>query len=698
MNMPAVPELSELLPDALQPLAELAMNLWWSWDVPTTALFEALDPHLWSRNRHNPKALLLDLGPERLRALSEDADFVAQVDAAYARLQAYLSDTDTWAHREAPDLAFGAGEQVAYFSMEFGVHESMRIYSGGLGVLAGDHARSASDLGLGFVGVSLLYRQGYFRQLIDDGSQVAAYPEARFERLPITLLRDEEGAPLRVEVPHGYHCYTAQIWELKVGRVRLLLLDADHADNPFQHRYYTHQLYGGDARTRVAQEVLLGIGGVRALQALGVAPQVIHLNEGHTAFAPIELIRQRVALGSTMRDAIHAVRGQTVFTTHTPVPAGHDRFGWDTLNEALGGYRDAMGWPHGTLMDLGRIRPGDIHEPLCMTVLALKLSRGANGVSALHGEVSREMWKALYPSALTPSEVPIGHITNGVHPLFFLSQELREAFDAHMPGWKGALTDPGWWPEAVERLPDEVLWAAHQAARARLIEQSRLLMRTDFLDPEALTIGFARRFAPYKRANLIFTDPERLERLVSGDRPLQILFSGKAHPLDLHGQALIAEVLRWTRRATFRGRVIFLKDYDLTTGRLLTQGTDVWLNNPRRPREASGTSGMKAAMNGSLNASVLDGWWPEAYDGVNGWAIGEPRSYPNEEAQDAADAEALYRLLEEEIVPEFYDRDKDGVPRAWVRRMKRSIATCTPVFNTHRMVADYTLESYMDGR
>lgn len=677
------------LPGPLRPLGELAMNLWWSWDPEATALFEGLDPVAWERLRHNPVALLRELTAEQMAAMQDDPALVLRIAQIAARFADYMRRGDTWAAQERAELAAGR-EGVAYFSMEFGLHESLRTYSGGLGVLAGDHVRSASDLGLAFVGVGLLYRQGYFRQIIDDGQQVAAYPNLDFERLPLSQLLDAEGQPLTVEVPHGHHHYKAQLWELRVGRVRLILLDADHAANSWDHRYFTHQLYGGDTRTRAAQEVLLGIGGVRALRALGLRPAVYHLNEGHCAFVPVELLREQVEQGSTLAQAAEQVRQRVVFTTHTPVPAGHDRFSYYTVNEVLGGYRERMGWPEGTIMDMGRARPGDIHEPLCMTILAIKLSRAVNGVSALHGEVSRRMWKDLYPLVLDPEQVPIGHITNGVHPTFWLGPELRALFDRRAPAWMEQLCDAGFWADAIHRLPDEELWAAHLAARSRLADIIAWRGREARLDPSALTLGFARRFAPYKRANLLFTDPDRLERLMTGHHPLQLVIAGKAHPQDLHGQALLAEVLRWGRDPRFRHRVIFLQDYDMVLGRALTQGSDVWVNTPRRPREASGTSGQKAAINGVLNASVLDGWWPEGWDGQNGWAIGEVRDYHDHtEDQDAADARSLYEVLEREILPAWYDRSATGLPEAWVARMKRSIATCMPLFNTHRMVRDY---------
>ncbi len=678
----------EHFPPLLRPLGELAANLWWSWDEEATDLFRSIDPVHWDEVHHNPVALLLDADPVHLAALARDAAFLGRMQAVHRRFRAYLERPDGWAHRS------GRGGCVAYFSMEFGLHESLRLYSGGLGVLAGDHLRSASDLGLDMVGVSLLYRHGYFRQLIDVRQQVAAYPRADFTRLPVIPVRDAQGRHVSVEVPHGHHSYTALLWTLAVGRVRLVLLDADHDGNPFQHRIITHQLYGGDEHTRVAQEVLLGIGGVRALRALGIDPAVVHLNEGHCAFAPIEMARDLNARGMPLGQALQAVRQKVVFTTHTPVPAGHDRFSWDVVNEALGGYREAAGWSPGTIMDLGRVVPGDIHEPLCMTVLALRLSRAANGVSELHGAVSRRMWKDLYPSARSEQDVPIGHITNGVHPVFWAHPRFRALLDERLPGWREDPPPQEAWEEAIGSLDDATLWEALCALRWDLVERVRRRTGTDCLDPEVLTVGFARRFAPYKRANLLFTDPDRLAALVHGPRPMQVIFAGKAHPRDLLGQAILSEVLRWCQHPRFRGRIVFLEDYGIATGRLLTAGVDLWLNNPRRPREASGTSGQKVPLNGGLNASVLDGWWPEAYDGTNGWAIGEAREYASIEEQDQADAEHLYRVLEQEITPLFYDRGPDGIPRGWLQRVRRSMVTCIPRFNTHRMVREYCERLY----
>jgi glycogen phosphorylase len=677
----------QLLPAPLAPLAALSRNLWWSWQPAAVALFRDLDPTHWEAVRHNPVALLEDLGDDRLAELAHDPGVVARVAAQHEAFQAYVASEDTWFSRH-----FGAPARetapVAYFSMEFGLHESLRLYSGGLGVLAGDHVRSASDLGLPFLGIGLLYRQGYFRQVVDGRQQVACYPAADFGRLPLTRI-ERDGAPLTIRFPLGNRTFTAHAWRLQVGRVQLLLLDADLPENPAHVRALTARLYGGDTRTRVSQEVLLGIGGVRLLDALDIAPGVVHLNEGHCAFAPLERMATRLRAGETWGQALAATRAEGVFTTHTPVPAGHDRFSWADANGALEGYREAQGWGPGTVMDLGRVRPGDIEEPLCMTVLALNTTRAANGVSALHGEVSRGMWQALYPDTAV-DDVPIGSITNGVHPVFWMQPRWQALYDEHVPGWRKPerLWDPDFWEQGLAGLDDALLWKTHQACRAELVAHVAAKVPDARLNAHALTVGFARRFAPYKRANLLFSQPERLAELVRGPARLQLLFSGKAHPRDGQGQEIAAEVMRWCDDPRFRGKVVFLEDYDITLGRLLTSGVDVWLNNPRRPREASGTSGQKVPLNGGLNLSVLDGWWPEAYDGTNGWAIGQERDYDDTDEQDRDDADDLFRLLEDQVVPAFQDRSGE-IPSRWVAMMRRSIVTCVPQFNTHRMVRDY---------
>lgn len=658
-------------------LRELANNLWWCWDAGATALFAGLHEERWEEVGHNPIELLEEL-PDSL--LEERA--LPGLDAVEARFHDYLHDRDTWAARHVAPFR----GPVAYFSMEFALHESLPIYSGGLGVLAGDHLKSASDLGLPFVAVGLLYREGYFKQLIAHGKQVVAYPPVPIEHTPLRKL------DVTVEVPHGHHSYLATVWELKVGRARLLLLDSDLEGNRAEHRVLSQQLYGGDDVTRIAQEVLLGIGGVRALRALDIAPSVFHMNEGHCAFAVLERWREEIASGKHASAALEAAKKDFVFTTHTPVPAGHDRFNWELVKDALGGMWEGMGLPEGSFMDLGRVRPGQMQEPLCMTVLALRGSRAANGVSALHGEVSRDMWKELYP--MTPvDQVPIGHVTNGVHLWSWMHGDVQALLDRHLPGWHESETLD------LSPIPDEELWALRQQLRHELVDFARDEVGREWLLRDALVIGFARRFAPYKRGNLLFTDPERLQRLLeAAGRPVHVLYAGKAHPRDAAGQGLLRDVIRWTRDERFRGRVLFLSDYDMSLARRLVHGVDVWLNNPRRPREASGTSGMKVPLNLGVNVSVLDGWWPEAYlEGENGWAIGEARNYATPEEQDAADAESLYRLLEEEVVPAFYDRDGQGVPRAWVRRMRRSLETCYGAFGTHRMVSEYARKYYQNA-
>ena len=652
-------------------LRRLCENLWWCWDVQATELFAGLHAERWEEVNHNPQLLIDELDDstlERARPL---------IDEVERRFDQYMAAKDTWASREMP--AFQG--HICYFSMEFALHESLPIYSGGLGVLAGDHLKSASDLGVPLVAVGLLYREGYFKQVIANNRQVPAWPTTPLEHTPLRPL------DVFVDVPHGHHSYRAQVWELNVGRVKLYLLDSDVDGNRPEHRNLSMQLYGGDAATRIQQEVLLGIGGVRALRALGVTPSVIHMNEGHAAFAVLERWREELLLGGTAKAALERVRAGCVFTTHTPVDAGHDRFNWDLKREALEGLRQEMKLPEGAFMDLGRVQPGNVNEPLCMTVLALRGSRAANGVALLHGEVSRKMWKNLYP-ALDEAAVPIGSVTNGVHVPSWMSHGMQRMLDKASPGWRDGV------PPTLAQVSDEELWEMRCSLRLKLVAWANRELGRDWLDPDALTIGFARRFAPYKRGNLIFSDPDRLNRILSGSA-VQILFAGKAHPRDAAGQGILRDVLEWTRDERFRGRVVFLPDYDMALGRRLTQGVDVWLNTPRRPREASGTSGMKVPLNLGVNCSILDGWWPEAFDGSNGWAIGDGVEHATTEEQDAFDAESLYALLEGQIVPQYFARNDDGVPHAWVARMRRSLETCLGRFHTHRMVAEYARKYYL---
>lgn len=642
-------------------LLDLAYDLWWTTQPDVLALWKDLDPDRWEEIGHNPVALLADAD---LRNAAPG--WAERAEAILARWRAY--------HAQPPEID---APNVAYLCMEFGLHECLPIYAGGLGMLAGDHLRSASDIGLPLVAVGLFYHQGYFKQLLHDGQQLAAYTPNDPDRLPMRPVFDSGGRRLTVYIPHGHHYYAARVWEVRVGRVRLFLLDTDFDGNAVEHRILTRQLYGGTTEMRVAQEVLLGIGGVRVLSALGIKPDVYHMNEGHAAFAVLELWARGLDAGLKRDEAWQRARAQCVFTTHTPEGAGHDKFDYELIKRALRGYRESLGLPEGAFMDRGRVRPGDIHEPLCMTVLALRGSRGANGVSALHGEVSRQMWREM--------RTEIGSITNGVHPTAWLAPETITLFDTHLPGWHDRLEDVDFWASA-EQLPTEALLATRDARRQRLIREVRRLVGRAIMDDGALTVGFARRFAPYKRANLLFTDPDRLARLL--EQGVQILYAGKAHPNDLHGQELLAEVVRWSRNPRFRRSVHFLPDYDNFLGRLMTQGCDVWLNNPRRPREASGTSGQKAALNGNLNCSILDGWWPEICDGKNGWAIGQGKTWDHVEDQDRADALALYDVLEKQVLPTFRDDE------AWASMMKHAIATCFPVFNTNRMVREYVETLY----
>lgn len=661
--------------NARQKLVPLAHDLWWCWDDEMPAIWRRVDAWRWDRNRNNPVGLVADTPEERWDALEADADFVADVGRAYERWESYRSAG-----------LDGSQPRVAYLSMEYGLHESVRIYSGGLGVLAGDHLKSASDLRTNLVAVGLLYRSGYFRQVMDDSEQLAAYPQAEWDRLPIDLCRNDDGSAVLVDVPIGDETVRAAVWSLQVGRVTLYLLDTDLRGAPAHHAELTAQLYGGDHWMRIRQEVLLGIGGLRALERLGESIDVVHMNEGHCAFAVLE---RSLGRGGNIWEAVEATRDELVFTTHTPVPAGHDRFSADTVASALSGWCRETDTNLGEVIDLGRIRPGDPHETVCMTVIALRGARKTNGVAELHGHTSRAMWHAMWPER-SVDDVPIGHITNGVHPIFWTAVPTRRLFDRHLPGWRETPWDSAVW-EAASEIPDDELWALRRELRSTLLAEV-IRRGGPRLDPDALTIGFARRFAPYKRGDLLLSDPDRLAAFLE-DTPAQVVFSGKAHPRDERGKQIVTRVARFASQSRFRDRIAFVEDYDIAVGRLLTSGADVWLNNPRRPQEASGTSGQKVVLNGGLNLSVLDGWWPEGFDGTNGWAIGDDRDRPDEPESDARDAEALYALLHGEVSAEWTDRE-GGLPLRWITRAKRSIATCAPLFTSHRMVRDYTVDMY----
>ncbi len=644
---------------AHQRLSALAHNLWWCWDHETTSLFRELDPVLWHRTGHNPVALLQEIPPDTIEARTSELVLHSRINYAYRRLQEYLQARHTWGGRHAGVLR---ARPVAYFSAEFGLHESLPIYSGGLGILAGDHIKSASDLGIPLVGVGLYYDQGYFTQRLDrDGWQHEDYLTVDSRRLPIELAVNN-GVPIVIEIETRTGTIFARVWTLAVGRNTLLLLDSNVDGNQPEDRQLTARLYGGDTRVRIRQELLLGVGGVRALAAMGIAPGVVHLNEGHSAFAVLELVRRRMEdEGVGIHEAIRRTSSQVVFTTHTPVPAGHDRFTAQLVEEHLGPLRDAMTLSPEGLMDLGRINPGDGAETFCMTVLALKLCRRANAVSSLHGEVSRTMWTSLYPGA-AEDQVPVGHITNGVHVQSWLAPQMRQVYNRHLgPDWPARCHAPGFW-EAIDAVNDGELWETHQALKRQLIEVARrraadqaeargesveaVAQARTALAFDALTIGFARRFATYKRANLILQDMEAIVSLLADARmPVQFVFAGKAHPQDFPGKEILKEIAQLMRDPRFAGRVLFIENYDIDVGRHLVQGVDVWLNNPRRPLEACGTSGQKVVLNGGLNLSVLDGWWAEAYDGLNGFAIGGGRTHSSPAVHDARDAQALVSVL-----------------------------------------------------
>lgn len=697
------------LPARLQSLHRLAYNLWWCWNPAAIALFRRIDADLFESLDNSPVRLLGATPQERFEELSRDDGFLAHLDRVSANLEHYLTSR-TW-FREAYGEP-GESVRIAYFSAEFGIHESIPVYSGGLGVLAGDHLKSASDLGLPLMGVSLMYREGYFRQYLNhEGWQQERYPENDFFNLPLILETDEEGRPIVVSVPLASRDVKVKIWRIQVGRVPLYLLDCNIPENSPEDRNITAQLYGGDKENRLKQEIVLGIGGVRALRALGKEPTVCHLNEGHSAFCALERIRilmeQRHLDFAT---ASEVVKSGTCFTTHTPVPAGNEVFSTNLIETYFTSYIQAFGLDRRSFLGLGRQNIADDTEPFGMTVLALKLANVANAVSQLHGVVSRKMWKNLWPG-VPESEVPITAITNGVHTRSWISAEIAQMYDRYLGiHWEERPTDYAVW-KRVELVPDAELWRTAERGRSRLVAFARercrqqLIRRgappgevaraAELLDPDALTIGFARRFATYKRGSLIFRDPDRLAAILNQkDRPVQLIFAGKAHPHDTEGKKVIAEVLHMARRPELRSHVVFLEDYDMNITRHMIQGVDVWLNNPRRPLEASGTSGMKVCVNGGLNLSVLDGWWVEGFQQDNGWAIGAGEEYGDLTYQDQVESRAIYDLLEEEIVPTFYNRGADGVPRDWLKRMKRSISTNVPFFNTNRMVQQYVETCY----
>lgn len=688
-------------PTVAQRILALAKNLWWSWTPDAQRLFASMDPQLWAATRNSPIRTLKMLSPERKKLIESDPIFLAHLQRVEKALADYLKATPWFARTQKKSK----NKKIAYFCAEYAIHESMQQYSGGLGVLAGDHLKSASDLGIPLTAVGMLYRSGYYTQeFAKDGSTRVIYPELDFSELAIT----DTGKTGVVRI--GSRDVKFKIWHQQVGRVNMYLMDTDVPGNTPDDRKLTKHLYGGDREYRIRQELLLGVGGLVMLEKVGIKPDVCHLNEGHAAFCSLERLSRLVKSGKSLDAAKKLVAKSTVFTTHTPVPAGNDRFDVGLAWSYIESYAKSLKMSKDELLGLGREDVNDASEQFCMTVLALKLANHCNGVAKLHGEVSRNMWLRVY-GAKAPRQVPIGSITNGVHSQTWLAPEMYPLYDKYLQiDWNRADPTVNPW-KAVSKIPDGELWACRNVMRDKLIHfvRQRLIeqiarghgpvedyaMAYNTFDGDALTIGFARRFATYKRAPLIFHNAKRLARILGNEKkPVQLIFAGKAHPADIGGQSFAAQIYQHAREAGFAGRVVILEDYDMAVGRALTSGADVWLNNPLRPQEASGTSGMKPPLHGGLNLSILDGWWPEGFNGKNGWAIGG-REFENRKKQDTYDADSIYSLLEREVVPAFYTRDSAGVPRKWVAMMKESMKTVCHQFSTTRMVAEYTTKFYV---
>ncbi len=698
------------LPARISRLEGLAHNLWWSWTPEATLLFAYLDSALWELTNHNPVTMLRSIERQRLEAAAADAGFLRRFDGVMITFDRYLSGKESWFSKKYPNLA---GHTVAYFSAEFGLHNSLPIFSGGLGILAGDHCKESSDLGLPLVGIGFVYPQGYFHQKISpEGRQEALYTRLDYTSAPMQplLTRDTEAGLMKLHLD-GRMIHVA-VWRVLVGSVSLFLMDTDVEENEPWDRELSARLYGGDQETRIRQEMVLGIGGVRLLEMLGIRPAVYHANEGHAAFLMLERIRGEVQGGLSFDEAAELVRRTTVFTTHTPVPAGHDAFPFQLVEKHFDGYWQSLGLDRERFLSLGGYEDGYGGVNFNMTALALRLAGQANGVSQVHGRVSRNMWNSIWPD-MTEEEVPITSVTNGVHLPTWMAPEMERLFARYLGhDWLLHHDDPTLW-ERISDIPDKDLWEVHWQLKQRLFRYMRerarrgwiaegrgpmhVLTAGTLLNPEALTIGFARRFATYKRALLIFHDIERLKKILHNDwRPMQIIFAGKAHPADGPGRGLIQKVNDLARDHDLGGRIAFVEDYDLHIAKFFYRGVDVWLNNPRPPFEASGTSGQKAALNGVPHLSVLDGWWFEGYRGTNGWAINPPlRDEITDEQHDKADADEIYRVLEEEVVPLYYDRDTDGIPRRWVQVVKEAIRTAAPSFSARRMVKEYAERMYV---
>ncbi|MBW8001990.1 MAG: glycosyltransferase family 1 protein [Planctomycetes bacterium] len=697
------------LPDSLKDLEVIAKNMFWSWNLEFVRLFKRIDSNLWKACAHNPIKLLGTVSQQRLEDLAKNDGFICELKRAVEKLNNY-QNRQSWFDKVKPQ---GPPPVIAYFSAEFGIHECLPVYSGGLGVLAGDHLKSASDLGVPLVAVGLLYQKGYFRQYLNiDGWQQEVYAENDFYNMPLELVRQKGQKPVTIQVEYPNGPVYAQIWSVNVGRVKLYLLDANIAANTPEDRLITANLYGGDLEMRIRQEIMLGIGGLRSLFAMGIRPTVCHMNEGHAAFMALERIRNlQQDENLSFDEAFEATKAGNVFTIHTPVKAGNDEFPAKMMNKYFGNYFPQLQIDEKQFLGLGRINIDDENENFKMPVLALKLSSYKNGVSKLHGDVTRNMWANLWQN-LPIHEVPVGSITNGIHIKTWLSEEMNSLYERYLgPNWSEETIDKAVW-ENIKNIPDEEFWRTHQRGKERLIAFSRKRLKAqmqrrgtyhtelnwaeEVLDPEALTIGFARRFATYKRGNLLLKDPTRLAKILNDpDRPVQIIFAGKAHPRDTEGKEIIRQIIHFANHYDMRRRIVFLEDYNIDVARMLVRGVDVWLNNPRRPFEASGTSGMKAAINGALNMSTLDGWWCEGYRPEGGWAIGSGEDYEDAAYQDMVESQAMYNMLENEVVPLFYTRSADKLPRAWIHRAKNSIQFIAPQFNTDRMVGEYTQNFYI---
>jgi glycogen phosphorylase len=698
------------LPRRIKRLEELAYNLWWVWHPEAQRLFKQIDDLLWENSYHNPVVFLRDVDRTRMNAMTNDRYFLDKYDRVMREFDRYMKEKDTWFSKTYPALH---DEQVAYFSFEFGLHESLMVYAGGLGVLSGDHLKQASDLGLPLVAVGFVYTYGYFSQRIsEDGWQSAENVPIDFDALPLIRLLDEDGQPVKISIDLPGRKVCARIYELNVGRVKLYLLHTNLADNSPNDRQLTDMLYISDLELRISQEILLGMGGVRALRALGYQPTAWHMNEGHSAFLTLERAREYIQKGMSYDEATELIKKTNIFTTHTPVPAGNDEFPLWLIDKYFSHVWPELGLSRDEFIEIAKIKQSWGGDAFSMPVLALKLSEFRNGVSELHGKVARDMWHFLWPD-IKAEETPIDHITNGIHTETWLARRMGILFSRYMGAdWVDHICDPDFWAQ-VENIPDEEFWRVRKHLKRKLVADIinrgrqkwagnnvhpvKTIASGVLLDPYALTIGFARRFATYKRANLIFRDYDRLLKIVTNPRmPVQFVFAGKAHPADEPGKLMIQEVYRAVKDARFGGRLAFLEDYDMNIARYMVQGVDVWLNTPRRPREASGTSGMKAALNGVLNFSILDGWWREGYNGRNGWAIGEDMTRSdNPEAQDEADALSLYETLEKEIIPLYYEqRSADNLPAEWIAHMKESIRTLGGQFSMCRMVTEYMTRMY----